>query len=334
MNRAGRIALLGLWLGLGFAGVASSHPLAPSLLDLRVRDGGRADVLFKTPAVRPSGVVIEPVLPSECRSVAQEPPREEGTAVLFEIGLECGSEGIVGRRVGVRGLEASGTNALLRIELPDGALVRAVLHGGRSTLVVPASKSALQTAREYLVLGIEHILGGIDHLMFVAGLLLLVDGLRRLVVTITAFTVGHSVTLSAAALGWVRVPSGPIEVAIAASILWLAVEIGLRRGEKPPKGFAREPRGMAGVFGLLHGFGFAGALSEVGLPANEIPLALASFNVGIELGQIAFVAVLASGAALARRRWMRGGVAWTNAAAHVLGSLASLWMLERIAALL
>jgi hypothetical protein len=132
----------------------------------------------------------------------------------------------------------------------------------------------------------------------------------------------------------VSIPSGPIEVAIAASILWLAVEIGLRRGGAVPTGLAREPRGMAGMFGLLHGFGFAGALSEVGLPANEIPLALASFNVGIELGQIAFVAVLAGGMAVLRRRWMQGGVAWTNAAAHVLGSLASLWMFQRIAALL
>ena len=326
---AGALAL-GAALG---GGPAAAHPLAPSLLDVRLAQDGTASVLFKTPSMRPTGTSIEPFLPPHCRELAPPAAREEGTAVVFETRVDCGGQGLVGHEVGFRGLAESGTNALLRVELPGGQVVRTVLHGGQPRLSVPAEPGWVETARDYLGLGFGHILSGIDHLLFVAGLLLLVSGARMLVETVTAFTIGHSLTLSAAALGWARVPSGPVEIAIAASILWLAVEVANRQAGAGTPAW-RRPRSMAGGFGLLHGFGFAGALAEIGLPQNEIPLALASFNVGIELGQLAFVAVLVAAAWAARRVRLPLPDWGRTAAAYGIGSLAAFWTFERAASLL
>ena len=333
-SRAVRVPAAALALAAFLAtGSALAHPLAPSLLDVRLAADGTAEVTFKTPSMRPTGTSIEPRLPPHCRETAAPTAREEGTAAIFEMRVDCGESGLVGHEIGFRGLAESRTNALLRVELPSGQVVRTVLHGEQPRIRIPAEPGWVQTALDYLGLGFGHILGGIDHLLFVAGLLLLVSGTRMLVETITAFTIGHSVTLSAAALGWAQVPSGPVEVAIAVSILWLAVEIA-SRGGGPGTPAWRRPRSMAGGFGLLHGFGFAGALSEIGLPQTEIPLALASFNLGIELGQLAFVVALIGVA------WLLGRIrlelpGWgRTAAAYAIGSLAAFWMLERATALL
>ena len=333
-KRGGKCAAAALALAAALlAGPVSAHPLAPSLLDVRLAPDGIAEVIFKTPSMRPTGTSIEPLLPAHCREVDVPRAREEGTAAIFELRFDCGESGLVGHEIGFTGLSESRTNALLRVELPDGQVVRTVLHGDQPRLRVPAEPGWIETARDYLGLGFGHILGGVDHLLFVAGLLLLVSGVRMLVETITAFTIGHSVTLSAAALGWAQVPSGPVEVAIAVSILWLAVEIVSRRSGSPTSAW-RRPRSMAGGFGLLHGFGFAGALSEIGLPQTEIPLALASFNVGIELGQLAFVGALIA-AAWALRQVRLTLPDWSRtAAAYAIGSLAAFWMFERAAGLL
>jgi hypothetical protein len=186
------------------------------------------------------------------------------------------------------------------------------------------------------VLGIEHILLGIDHLLFVLALLLLVRGIGRLIATITAFTVAHSITLAAATLGFVNVPSAPIEATIALSILFVATELA-RVATKGAPALVRSsstlttqfPWAVAFTFGLLHGFGFAGALSEVGLPAHAIPLALLFFNVGVELGQLAFIAVVLVGA-WALRRTALDPPAWApRLAAYVIGSVAAFWVFER-----
>jgi hypothetical protein len=198
-------------------------------------------------------------------------------------------------------------------------------------VVVEAAPGAWEVAGTYLALGVEHIALGIDHLLFVLGLLWVVEGARRLVATITAFTVAHSVTLAASALGWVRLAQQPVEAAIALSIVFVAGEIAHARQGRP--GLAhRAPWLVAGAFGLLHGFGFAGALREVGLPENAIPLALACFNVGVELGQLAAIALALGLAALARRaRLPRPPWAW-RVPAYAIGSLAAFWTFERIAA--
>jgi hydrogenase/urease accessory protein HupE len=328
------LALLALVAGATLGpGVTSAHPLAPSLLDLRVDASGRAEAVFKTPSLRPSGTSIEPVLPESCASVGEPSVSEEGSGTVFRMQLECAGESLVGQRIGFTGLDDSRTNALVRVELPDGHVVRRVLDGSEPLLSIPAAPSIWQTVREYLVLGAEHIAGGIDHLLFVAGLLLLVAGLRSLVETVTAFTIGHSVTLSAAALGLVRAPSGLIEIAIAASIVWVGVEI-VRQRDQREVGLWHRPRTLAAGFGLLHGFGFAGALAEIGLPAGDIPLALASFNIGIEVGQLSFVALLAVGLVVLRSLRFQPPRWGTTAAAYAIGSLAAFWMFERIAVVL
>jgi hydrogenase/urease accessory protein HupE len=185
-------------------------------------------------------------------------------------------------------------------------------------------------AWSYFVLGVEHILGGIDHLLFVLALLLIVRGSRRIIATVTAFTVAHSVTLAAATLGWVHVPGPPVEAIIALSIVFVASEVVHARQGRA--GLTEQaPWIVAFSFGLLHGFGFAGALAEVGLPQAAIPLALLTFNVGVEVGQLMFVA-----AVLALRfvgtRFLRGEATWLPVAtAYGVGAVAAFWTIERVA---
>ena len=181
----------------------------------------------------------------------------------------------------------------------------------------------------YLRLGIKHILLGIDHLLFVLALMILVAGRRRLVGTVTAFTAAHSLTLAAAALGLVRVPQKPVEAVIALSIVFVASEI-IRGREGKPGLTARSPWVVAFIFGLLHGFGFAGALSEVGLPPQAIPLALLFFNVGVELGQLLFIGAVAI-VVVAIRRLAVPSPTWAwRVPAYGIGAVAAMWTLERV----
>jgi hypothetical protein len=196
---------------------------------------------------------------------------------------------------------------------------------------VTAASGSLGVARTYVGLGVEHILFGVDHLLFVLALLILVPSGRLLLWTITSFTLAHSLTLAAATLGWVAVPPAPVEAAIALSIVFVASEIlHARRGR--PGLSARRPWLVAFAFGLLHGFGFAGALRELGLPERSIPLALLAFNLGVELGQLVFVAaVLALAAAIARLR-IPAVRRWREAAAYGIGTIAAYWLIERLLA--
>jgi hydrogenase/urease accessory protein HupE len=185
--------------------------------------------------------------------------------------------------------------------------------------------------RDYVGLGIEHILFGIDHLLFVLCLLLLVRGVRKLLTTVTAFTLAHSITLAAATLGFIRVPAAPVEATIALSIVFLASE--LVRGEAGRSAVTRTyPWLIAFSFGLLHGLGFAGALAEVGLPQREIPLALFAFNVGVELGQLAFVTAVLSLVRFARIVPLRLPAWAPGAAGYAIGSVAAFWVFARLAA--
>ncbi len=324
-----RRAALGALLFLLGAGPAAAHPLAPSLLDLREKAPGRIAVLWRTPQLMPVGAHPEPVLPSSCRTVAPPVEIPEGDALVTRWTVDCGRAGLTGASIAVSGLADAGSDVLLRVILADGRSLRTVLRPNAPSFILPAAQSPAGVAAGYLTLGIEHLLTGPDHLAFVLGLVLLVGGRRRLLGTITAFTLGHSVTLSLAALGFVRLPPAPIEAAIALSILILAVELARER----PTALGRRPWLMAAGFGLLHGLGFAGALAQVGLPVREIPLALLSFNVGIELGQIGFVlAVLVLGLVLSPL--LRRLPAWSAAVpTYLIGTLAAFWMFERLASL-
>ena len=201
-----------------------------------------------------------------------------------------------------------------------------------------AAPGALEVCRTYLVLGVEHILFGVDHLLFVLALLILVKGWRKLIGTITAFTVAHSITLAAATLGIVHVPNKPVEATIALSIVFVACEIVQRRQGR--SGLTEAwPWVIAFSFGLLHGLGFANALREVGLPQNAIPLALLFFNVGVELGQLLFISVvmviitLAVHAARKLSRWSvapQSAFAWCeNTSAYAIGAVAAFWLIQR-----
>jgi hydrogenase/urease accessory protein HupE len=269
------------------------------------------------------------VLPSRCRPTSDAVPEDGPDHVGLRWTVDCGPDGLAGERIRIDDLAAAKINALVSITRLDGDALQRVLGSRSAALDVPAHATRGDVVRDYVTLGIEHILTGPDHLLFVLGLLLLVSASRLLVKTITAFTLGHSVTLSAAALGLATVPSRPIEVLIAVSVLTLAVE--LARDTDEPTLLRRFPWAMAIAFGLLHGFGFAGALAEAGLPSGQIPLALVSFNAGIEMGQLAFVGtVLAAGIAL-RRSLPLVATLSSRPAVYAMGILSAYWCLERIA---
>jgi len=324
--RSARYGFL-VWLALlAGAELVAAHPLAPSLLDVREAPSGHTAVLWRRPVLLPVGANPEPVLPARCRAAG--PPAEiiDGPALVRRWTVDCGPAGWTGEQIAVSQLARAGSDVLLRVSLADGRTFQSVLRAAAPAFRLPASQSRTGVATGYLFIGAEHLLTGWDHLAFVLGLVLLVPSRRRLLGTITAFTLGHSVTLSLAALGFVRLPPAPLEAAIAASIFILALELSRDR----PTALGRRPWWMAAGFGLLHGLGFAGALAQVGLPAQEIPLALFSFNVGIELGQIAFVTLLLL-LGLALRPLQARLPAWSAAVpTYCIGSLAAFWTLDRL----
>jgi len=320
-----------LFLCLAQAPALEAHPLSPSLLEIREQPDGVLAIRWKTPSIRLPGVDLRPVLPPDCPATAPATTEDEAGSVTARWLVDCETDGLVGRQVGVDGLTTRATDVLLRIELADGRSLQSVLRAREPTFTIPEREHLLDVARRFMTLGADHIATGFDHLLFVFGLLLLVEGVRSLVATVTAFTVGHSITLALAVLDVAHVPASPIEVLIAASILLLAIELA-----RPPTPtlMRRFPWLMALAFGLLHGLGFAGALREIGLPADAIPLALVSFNVGIELAQLAFVVVvvvlmrLVAPAVQVLPRWT------ASLPVYAIGSLAAFWTIERVASLI
>ncbi|MCW5889517.1 MAG: HupE/UreJ family protein [bacterium] len=307
---------------------AFGHGLDPALLSLDGTGDGRFAVTWRTSAQRLPGADVRPILPAHCRPGDASPPEATLEHVTLRWTIDCGAAGLVGETIRVQDLDAARINALLRIEQPSAPTIQVVLSPRHDAFVVPAQPTAWDVVRGYVGLGVEHILSGPDHLLFVFGLLLLLATPRALLAAVTAFTVGHSLTLSAAALGLATVPSRPIEVLIAASVLALAVELTRDGGDTAMRRF---PWIVALGFGLLHGFGFAGALAETGLPPGDIPLALLAFNTGIELGQLAFIAAVLASGALAWRA-LPAAAAWARRPAiYAMGILAAFWCFERTA---
>ena len=325
-------AALTLFAALVSPPPAAAHQLAPALLEVEETAGTRAAVAWKQPAVRIQGSRLRPVLPVECEGIGEPTVSQEGTGLRATWEMECPG-GLAGKTVGVEGIASSRADVLLRVALADGRRLQQVLTAEAPSFTIEEDAGRFGVFESYTVLGVEHILSGWDHLLFVLALVLLVGWSRKLLWTVTAFTLGHSVTLALASLGLVSLPQGPIEAAIALSIYFLAVELTARaRGAETLT--QRAPWSVAGTFGLLHGLGFAGALSEVGLPAGEIPLALFSFNVGVELGQLAFVAVVLVVIAVLKAVPMRWPE-WSNAVpAYAIGSCAAFWFCERVVGLL
>jgi len=316
-------------LALALAGPAGSHEVRPAYLELSEAPDGDYEVLFKVPLRGPMRLGLRVRLPEACRTLATPERRNVSGASLERWRIRC-EGGLDGRTLGVDGLTTTLTDVLVRIQGADDNVQLARLTPAAPSLRVEEAPARSQVVTTYFRLGVEHILLGIDHLLFVAALLLLVHGWRALAATVTAFTVAHSLTLAAATLGWVRVPGPPVEATIALSIVFVAAEI-LHARQGRPGAATRWPWLVAFTFGLLHGLGFAAALAEIGLPQASIPLALLFFNVGVEAGQLLFVAaaLLAwrAGKALGAQR----AAGWaTPAAAYAIGSLAACWTLERV----
>jgi hypothetical protein len=313
-----------------FAVPALAHRLSPAFFGLTETAPGVYAVQWKVSISGGLAAALEPKVPAGCSLTGDVHTYVLNEDVRFQHGTLSCPGGIGGRELKIDGLELTQTDVLVRVDYLDGSASNQRLTPDAPSAVIPARPSALEVIRTYTELGIGHILGGVDHLLFVLALLLLVRGLGRLIATVTAFTLAHSVTLAAATLGFVHVPSAPVEATIALSILFLASELA-----RQPRAdlTARFPWLVAFSFGLLHGFGFAGALSEVGVPQKAVPLALLFFNVGVEIGQLAFIAaVLALGWAI-RRAALRAPAWWPRAAAYGIGSVAAFWVVQRTAAI-
>jgi hydrogenase/urease accessory protein HupE len=324
------VALGALLLALAMLSArdAGAHALSPALLMLREHAGGLVDVTWKIPLLRLVGAELRASLPADCPPTGVPTVVEDNESVTSGWTIDCGAAGITGKRVGVDGLGTAKTDALLRLELADGRALDSVLRARDPALVVPGPDAHLALATRYVALGVEHILTGYDHLLFVFGLLLLAAGSGALIATITAFTLGHSLTLTLAVLDVARVPPAPVEVLIAASIFVLAVELA-RGSDGGGTLMRRRPWLMAAAFGLLHGLGFAGTLRAAGLPSQAIPSALLGFNAGIEIGQLAFVLSIVAATAVTRPLWRGLPSASRALPIYAMGSLAACWMIQR-----
>ena len=323
-----------LVLLLAASSVVNADVFRPAYLEISERPDDRYDVFWKVPSVGGGTRLSAYVQLPDAAEVTREPRVVEAGGAWNERWQVHVPGGLVGHSIAIEGNAVGVTDVIARVVRLDGSAQVERLPIDRPVFIVKPPMGHGEVAWSYLVLGVEHILGGIDHLLFVLALLLIVRGGRRILATVTAFTVAHSITLVAATLGWVHVPGPPVEAIIALSIAFVAMEI-LHGLDGRPGLTARAPWIVAFSFGLLHGFGFAGALQEVGLPQTAIPTALLMFNVGVEVGQLIFVAAFL----LLRAAWTRAlrapSPAWmTRAASYAIGTVAMYWVIERVAGFL
>lgn len=323
MNRGG----VGLWLLLlVVAAPASAHEVRPGFLELRQLDTATYDILWKVPARGDRRLALHVHLPDDCQS-SEPASRLAGGAYIERCRVDC-PNGLAGQEILIDGLPATRTDVLARVQRLDGGAQTVRLTPDAPAFAVGGTRSTWHLVQTYTGLGIEHILLGIDHLFFVLGLLWIVRGTWRLVKTITAFTVAHSFTLAASTFGWIGAPVPLVEALIALSIVFVAVEaVKVARGED---GLAStRPWLVAFGFGLLHGLGFASALAGLGIPPSEVPLALLFFNVGVELGQLAFIFFVLATVRSLRLLELRSPRWGQNMAVYLLGTVASFWFIER-----
>jgi hypothetical protein len=334
--RLGRLLIVATALVVTITGSAQAHEFDPGYLALTESEPGVFQVRWKVSIAGGLYQALVPRLPAECELDPQLRTYVVLDAQIQNTELVC-ADGLATQTIAIGGLASTMTDVLLRIDYLDQTSFVSRLTPGSPSVVVPERTSAVAVAVIYFELGVEHILIGIDHLLFVLALLLLIRGVRRLVLTVTAFTLAHSVTLAATTLGWIAVPSAPVEATIALSILFLATQLaafpGSIAGDTAVSArlnlTARFPWVVAFSFGLLHGFGFAGALADVGLPDRAIAVALLFFNVGVEVGQLLFVgAVLLVGWGI-RRSQIVVPSAWARVAAYGIGSIAAFWVIDR-----
>ena len=309
-----------------------AHEIRPAYLKITEVGGGAFEVFWKVPMRGDMRLKIDPVLPKNFENVTPPQVQVLPDAIVKTWQTRSATGTLEGGTIFIDGLDMTITDALINIVFLDGRTHSRIVKPAEPSYTVPAKATKMEMAWTYLVLGVEHILLGVDHLLFVFGLLLLVSGAGLLVKTITAFTVGHSISLALATLGFVYVPAGPLNAAIALSIVFLGAElVRARRGEQYLT--VRKPWIVAFAFGLLHGVGFASALTKLGLPKSAIPLALLFFNVGVEIGQLLFILLTLLLIASYRRmevQWPRWG---EPIPAYTIGSIAMFWFIGRFLAM-
>ncbi len=325
--------LASLLLPLLLCAPSFAHEARPAYLELKETASGRFSVLWRTPVLAGMRLPLVLKMPDDVKNLQEPTVQELADSLVERRSIDAGPNGLAGKRIEFVGLQFTITDVLVRVELVDGRTMQMIARPSQPWVEIAASQSWWQVMGTYIVEGIRHILFGADHLLFVLGLLLIVADRWMLLKTVTAFTLAHSITLAVATLGYAEAPVLPLNAAIALSILFLGPEI-VRSWRRETSFTIRHPWVVAFAFGLLHGFGFASALTSAGLPRSELPLALVSFNVGVEVGQLGFVALVL---ALERSfqvleiRWAR----WVQALpGYTVGTLGAFWTIQRVAIML
>jgi hydrogenase/urease accessory protein HupE len=318
------LCLLVVFLG---APAVPAHEVRPARLDISQESPLIYRVAWKRPAKGDAVLGLSVLFPSDCRDFT-EPVTINNAAYRIERRvIEC-SEHLSGREVKIVGLDATMIDTLATVTLSSGDTQSQMLRSGNASFTVAYTPTAMQVARTYFELGVEHILLGIDHLLFVLGLLLILSGWKKLVSAITAFTVAHSITLALATFNVISAPQGPVEAVIALSIVFLATEYAHQL--KGVRGWtSKRPWTVSFIVGLLHGLGFAKALGDVGLPQSEIPLALFTFNLGVEAGQLAFVAAVLLTIFAMLRLMPKIPSRLRTSVSYGIGSVSAFWFIER-----
>jgi hydrogenase/urease accessory protein HupE len=318
-----------VFLLLPFA--ASAHEARPAYLAINETAQGQFSILWRTPVLAGMRLPVVLKLPDRVKNLKEPVVSELSDSLVERRWVDAGPSGLTGERVEFMGLQLTITDVLVRLQMRNGTVSTTLVRPNRPWIEIAARQGPLAVAGAYLMHGIEHILFGFDHLLFVLALILIVRDTRMLLLTVTAFTVAHSITLSLATLGLVQVPGPPVEACIALSILLVASEIVRLQGGGPSL-TATKPWGVAFAFGLLHGLGFASALIDIGLPQRDVPLALFAFNFGVELGQLAFIAVVLAIMRIASLLPLPApaGPRLRTAASYAIGSVAAFWSIERL----
>ncbi|HEY6373509.1 MAG TPA: HupE/UreJ family protein [Candidatus Sulfotelmatobacter sp.] len=336
MQRAGCHRFHWSLVSLAFALIVQpvwAHEARPAYLEIKESAPNQYSVLWRTPVLAGMRLPVRLGLPVDVKELREPNVQELADSLVERHWIDAGPGGLAGRRIDFVGLQATITDVVIYVEMLDGRKSTTIAHPSQPWIELAANQSTFDVIRTYVVQGIRHILFGADHMLFVLGLLLIVKNRWMLLKTVTAFTVAHSITLAIATLGYAEVPVVPLNAAIALSILFLGPEI-VRSWRGETSFTIRHPWVVAFTFGLLHGFGFASALTSAGLPRHELPLALVSFNVGVELGQLGFIGLivaLENSFRLLEIRWPR----WAQALpGYTVGSLGAFWTIQRVAILL
>ena len=324
-----RVALAGLFIAVAVPALA--HDTRPLYIEITETEAGRYQTNWKVPVTVAATNIPDVKLPDTCRPLGPVTGGQTFRSQSYECATDLSDESI---NISYPRYNPS-ISSLVHFSRLSGETYSEVLSPETTTWTVPTKERTWRVAKQYTILGIEHILAGYDHLLFIVLLILLAGTFKRILITITGFTIAHSITLAMAALGVVKVSVAPVEASIALSIVFVAMELARNKQDTLTWKY---PIAVSSTFGLLHGFGFAAVLSEIGLPQIEVPAALLFFNVGVELGQLAFIAIAVGVFMLAkwfapRLRDVRFSDALRTVqfpAAYIVGTLALFWTFDRI----